>query len=206
MEQGELFALERVGLATAPPEIPGFRLTEDYIDVQEERFLLEHVDAARWQNDFRRRIQQYGLGYAADREGKPSWVRDFPEWLLTLAGKAAQDSGFDRFPENCVINEYIPPQGIGPHRDYSDFGPTVACLSLGSDIVMEFANLERSLKYPILVRARSFWVISGPARFEWTHGIAPRLHDLIAGERRRRARRVSITFRTGAARRSTADA
>ena len=121
---------------------------------------------------------------------------------MPVAGKVARAAAFDRFPENCVINEYIPPQGIGPHRDYSDFGPTVACLSLGSDIVMDFANLEQNLKHPILVPARSFWVISGPARFEWTHGIAPRLHDLIAGERRRRSRRVSITFRTGASNRS----
>jgi hypothetical protein len=46
------------------------------------------------------------------------------------------------------------------------------------------------------VPARSLWVIAGEARWEWQHGIAARLSDVIDGERRQRERRVSITFRT----------
>ncbi len=96
----------------------------------------------------------------------------------------ARDARFERFPENCVINEYVPPQGIAPHRDYPEFGPTVACVSLGSDIVMDFRHAEQGLRVPVYVPRRSFWIITGAARWRWTHGIAPRLRDLIEGERR----------------------
>ena len=37
---------------------------------------------------------------------------------------------------------------------------------------------------------------TGEARTKWLHGIAARLTDPIAGDRRKRGRRVSITFRT----------
>ncbi len=150
-----------------------------------------------WQHDFRRRIQQYGLGYSSGSK-KPAWLRDFPSWLVPLATRVATDAGFGRFPENCMINEYIPPQGIGPHKDYEDFGPTVACVSLGSDIIMNFAHEERGLRVPVYVPARSFWAISGEARWEWTHGISHRLADVVNGVRRPRTRRVSVTFRTSA--------
>ncbi len=193
MEQQELFpGLLRQG--EVEPVIPGFRLVPDYIDQVTERCLLEHIDSMAWQTDYRRRVQQYGLGYGSGQ--KPTWLRDFPSWLLPLAQRVSEDAPLERFAENCVINEYIPPQGIGPHRDYSDFGPTVACVSLGADIVMNFAHPGKGLRVQIHVPARSFWVITEEARWEWTHGIAPRLTDPVNGERRPRLRRVSVTLRT----------
>ncbi len=194
MEQGELFAADATE-DELQVQIPGFRLVRGYIDPETERQLLAHIDAEPWENIYRRRLQHYGLGYGSGRK-QTVWVRDFPRWLLPLARRVAEDAPFDRFPENCVINEYIPPQGIGPHRDHSDFGPTVACVSLGSDIVMNFAHPERGERIAVPVPVRSFWVITNEARWEWTHGIAPRLADVIHGERRLRARRVSVTFRT----------
>jgi alkylated DNA repair dioxygenase AlkB len=107
-----------------------------------------------------------------------------------------QDATFKSFPGNCVINEYIPPLGIAPHRDYPAFGERIACVSLGSDIILDFVAADRSQRVPVHVPARSLWVITGPARNKWLHAIAPRLNDVIAGERRKRTRRVSITFRT----------
>lgn len=192
MTQRELFTLEPISRM----EVPGFSLIENYITPEEERELLAKIDAMPWENDWRRRIQQYGLGYGSEATNEPTWLRDFPEWLVPLAGRVAVDPHFPRFPENCVINEYIPPLGIGAHKDYSAFGPTIACVSLGSDIVLDFTEPARGLHVPVFVPAQSFWVITGEARSKWMHGIASRLSDVIAGERRRRGRRVSITFRT----------
>jgi alkylated DNA repair dioxygenase AlkB len=191
-EQGTLFS----SLATErTSEVPGLFLRNDFISMAEEQELLACVEDGPWQSDWRRRIQQYGLGYSSSG-GKPAWVRDFPPWLLPLACRVAQDANFERFPENCVVNEYIPPLGIAPHRDYPAFGATIACVSLGSDIILDFIKSDRSARVPIFVPARSLWVISGPARSEWLHGIAPRFNDIVAGERRPRQRRISITFRT----------
>jgi alkylated DNA repair dioxygenase AlkB len=142
-------------------------------------------------------VQRYGLGYGPDR---PRAVAGpFPDWLRPLAERVGADSHFERFPENCVINEYLPGQGIAPHKDYSNFGPKVACVSLGSDVILDFFSEDRAIRAPVLVPARSLWIIEGEARSNWLHGIAPRLHDVVAGERRKRGLRISITFRTAAA-------
>jgi alkylated DNA repair dioxygenase AlkB len=191
MGQTELFATE----AKTEMAVSGFSVRANYVTAEEERELLAQVENGPWETDWRRRIQQYGLGYS-DSGGKPSWIRDLPEWLLPLAGRVARDAGFERFPENCVINEYIPPLGIGPHRDYPAFGPTIACVSLGSDVVLDLMKADRSERVSLHVPARSLWVLSGEARTKWLHGIAARLTDPIGGERRKRGRRVSITFRT----------
>jgi alkylated DNA repair dioxygenase AlkB len=192
MAQTELFSIHD---AKSEIAVPGFSLQLDYITAEDERELLAHVENGPWATDWRRRIQQFGLGYS-DSGGRPSWIRDLPEWLLPLADRVARDAGFERFPENCVINEYIPPLGIGPHRDYPAFGPTIACVSLGSDVVLDLTKADRSERVSAHVPARSLWILSGEARTKWLHGIAARLTDPIAGERRKRGRRVSITFRT----------
>ena len=193
--QAELFRAERAPESLA---IPGFSLRADYVTPEEERELIKQVDIGAWETDWRRRIQQYGLGYAGEHGTKASWLRDLPAWLAPLATRVAKDAGFQRFPENSVINEYVPPLGIGPHRDYGAFGPTIACVSLGSDIVMDFTYPERGLKVPVYIPQRSLWAITGEARSEWRHAIAARLTDVISGERRPRGRRISITFRTAA--------
>lgn len=192
MEQGQLFDLAPPGSAI---KVPGLGLQPDYVTPDEERDLLHALENGPWENDWRRRIQQYGVGYS-ETGGKPTWIRDFPDWLNRLAFRVGQDASFDRFPENCVINEYIPPLGIAPHRDYPAFGERIACVSLGSDIILDFVKADRSERVPVHVPARSLWIITGPARNKWLHGIAPRLNDSIAGQRRKRTRRVSITFRT----------
>ncbi len=197
-QQAELFAIEIVERPLKKLEVPGFELVEGYISEREEMELISHIDAKVWQTDYKRRIQQYGLGYGSENGGKPAWLRDFPGWLLPLAQRVSMDAPLERFAENCVINEYIPPQGIGSHRDYMDFGPTVACVSLLSPVVMNLKNIRTGETVAINIPQRSFWSITGPARYEWEHGIAARLNDVVSGERRKRERRVSITFRTGA--------
>lgn len=194
MRQGELF--QRGGAEHLTAEVPGFRMVSDYISREQEAELLTHIDRGPWETDFRRRIQQYGLGYSGELGRKATWIRDLPKWLLPLAARVQSDAPLERFPENAVINEYVPPLGIGPHRDYLDFGPTIACVSLGSDIVLDFTHPHTRARVPVVVPGRSLWVITGPARLEWEHGIAARLSDIIEGVRVRRERRVSITFRT----------
>ena len=183
----------------SPPEtkVTGFSVHQDYVTPEDESLLLNFIDHGAWESDWQRRIQQYGLGYSSQNKGRPIWLRDFPEWLKPFAARVARDAGFDRFPENCVINEYIPPLGIGAHKDYDAFGPVVACVSLGSDIVLSLTHPQDHLKVSVHVPRRSLWIMGGDARNVWRHGIARRLADTIAGERYQRARRVSITLRTG---------
>ncbi len=190
VKQTELFALPPAPASAAT--VPGFSLREDYIRLDEEHALLNHVASEPWDTEWRRRVQRYGMGYGR------GVTREFPAWLIPLARRVASDANFPRFPENCVVNEYLPGQGIAPHKDYSSFGSTIACVSLGSDVFLDLTHPRSGEEVSVLVPARSLWVLADEARTDWLHGIAPRLHDVVEGRKRRRERRVSITFRIAA--------
>jgi alkylated DNA repair dioxygenase AlkB len=192
MSQGELFQFAPA-VQPSPQVVSGFTLRPNYIGANEEAELIAHVDAGQWDTEWRRRVQRYGLGYGPANQR--AVVGPFPQWLKPLAERVAADAGFERFPDNSVINEYLPGQGIAAHKDYSTFGPKVACVSLGSDILLDFISEDRKTKISILVPARGLWIIEGDARETWLHGIAPRLCDVVNGAKRPRGRRISITFR-----------
>jgi alkylated DNA repair dioxygenase AlkB len=189
MAQKELFDTSE---ATASV-VPGFSMRINYLSVAEEIELLARVNEGVWDTEWRRRVQRFGAGYGP--ANNRAVIATFPGWLAELAQQVGRDAGFERFPENCVINEYLPGQGIAPHKDYLNFGSKVACVSLGSHVSLDFYSADRKEKRTVDVPARSLWVIEGEARYEWLHGIAPRLHDKIGNERRKRGTRVSITFR-----------
>jgi alkylated DNA repair dioxygenase AlkB len=174
-------------------EVPGFILRRDYLDRAEEESLLAAIEKGEWDTEWRRRVQRYGMSYG---KGTQRIIAgEFPAWLVPLAERVGVDAGMGKFPENCVINEYLPGQGIAPHKDYAAFGDRVACVSLGSDVVLDFLSADRKERVSVDVPARSLWVISGEARWKWLHGIAPRLTDVVGGVKRARGRRVSVTFR-----------
>lgn len=69
-------------------------------------------------------------------------------------------------------------------------------MGLGSDVVLDLTHPGADMKVMVYVPGRSLWVMTGEARTDWLHGIAPRLYDMVEEEKRKRERRVSITFRT----------
>ena len=50
-------------------------------------------------------------------------------------------------------------------------------------------------RVPVWLPPRSLLVLRGEARYEWSHGIAPRKLDRVGGQLTRRGTRVSLTFR-----------
>ena len=107
----------------------------------------------------------------------------------------AETGLFDRVPEQVIVNEYEPGQGIAMHTDHPGFGPTVCTISLGDDWEMDFSE-DWSEKRPALLSRRSCVLLTGESRSAWQHGIAPRKSELTAIGRRTRRRRLSLTFRT----------
>lgn len=178
-----------------PPAVPGLAYLGDWITPALEQDLLARIDTMPWQGDWERRVQVYGAGYAADRTGVPP----IPSWLHPLAERLLAEGVFDGPARNAVINEYLPGQGIGAHRDYAPFGPTVVSLSLGAWCVLELRRLDGVERHDLPLAPRSLCVLGGEARSGWTHAIPRRLTDRIQGVRVPRGRRVSVTFRTLAA-------
>lgn len=163
----------------------------------EQAHLLAAVDSQPWQSDLRRRVQHYGYRYDyRARSVKPDmYLGPLPPWALALAQRLYSARIFSTPPDQLIVNEYEPGQGIAPHIDcVSCFGPVVASVSLGSTCIMELARDEESLA--LLLHPGSLLILAEDARFHWRHGIRARRSDLHAGLRWVRSRRISLTFRT----------
>jgi alkylated DNA repair dioxygenase AlkB len=184
----------------AEPEIDisGLTYIPDFISAQEQDFLLLQIDQQSWLTDLKRRVQHYGYkyDYKARTVGNNTYLGPLPDWLSSLSKKLHDDRIFPLVPDQAIVNEYLPGQGISAHIDCVPcFADTIASLSLGSSCVMEFSNPKTGEKKSIVLEERSLIVLSGPARYEWQHAIPARKSDLINGIKTERTRRVSLTFR-----------
>jgi alkylated DNA repair dioxygenase AlkB len=172
------------------PAVPGLRYLPAYVTEADEHALVEAIDAMPWNTEWKRRRQPYGAGYGGGGDSAP-----IPEWGRRLGGRLFADSITDRPFDQMLVNEYLPGQGISPHRDYAPFGRTVVSLSLLSPGLMEFRHRPTGRKEGLLLEPRSLLVLSDAARYDWEHGIAPRKRDVWQGMRVDRGRRLSVTFR-----------
>ena len=186
----------------APPidsvEIPGLTYLPDFMDQESHDRLLANVDSQPWLNDLKRRVQHYGYkyDYKARRVDPSMRIGALPEWAMALADQLVDRGLMRELPDQLIINEYEPGQGIASHVDCVPcFTDSIASLSLGSSCVMTFTGKETGHVIPLLLEPRSVVALRGEARYEWTHGIAARKTDIYQGRTIHRRRRVSLTFR-----------
>jgi alkylated DNA repair dioxygenase AlkB len=172
------------------PSIPGLRYLPEYVTEADERALVEAIDASPWYTEWRRRRQPYGGGYGKSGDATP-----IPDWGRRLADRLHADGVTDTPFDQMLVNEYLPGQGISPHRDYAPYGRTVVSLSLLSPCVMDFRHPPTGRTEHLLLTRRSLLVLSDAARYDWEHGIAPRKRDAWLGLPVARGRRLSVTFR-----------
>ena len=180
--------------------VPGLKFFEGFLTPEEESYCVKRVDAAEneWLNDLSRRVQHYGwrYDYKARTITPDMHVGALPDWLAKLAQRLYDETGlFDSVPEQVIVNEYLPGQGIAMHIDHAGFGPTVCTISLLDDWEMDFAE-RRKDKVPALLQRGSCVLLTDSSRSIWQHGIAPRRTDPFDNKHRNRKRRLSLTFRT----------
>lgn len=178
---------------------PGARLIDAFVDQAEEQDLLAAIDAAPWRSDLKRRIQHYGwrYDYRARAVSPDMDLGPLPTWAARLAAKVGAHAEFGATPDQVIVNEYLPGQGISAHVDCEPcFGPAIASLSLGGPVEMVFRKRSTDEKRQVILYPLMLLILSGEARYDWTHEIPARKSDVIDEERRPRRRRVSLTFRT----------
>lgn len=178
--------------------IDELQVVPEFIIPHEETVLTEMTDQQPWLSDLKRRVQHYGwkYDYTARRVDETMRLGPLPEWLTGLCRRLQQAGHFPKLPDQVIINEYLPGQGIAPHIDCVQcFEETIASLSLGSPCVMEFTHSTTDEKITRLLEPRSLIVLSGDARYQWKHGIPARKRDKIYGQNLLRERRLSFTFR-----------
>ncbi len=190
------------GLWPAPaPNIPGLQYIPCFLTDAEQAATVRYIDNLPWRDDLERRVQHYGwrYDYRARGVGADMRIGPLPGWLRAIGQRLFNETGaFDREPDQAIVNEYLPGQGIAMHVDRHCFGPAVAMVSLGDAWEMDLRRVGagRGKRESILLNPGSALVLAGEARNRWQHGIARREGERDGGVRRLRERRVSLTFRT----------
>ncbi|MEQ8433494.1 MAG: alpha-ketoglutarate-dependent dioxygenase AlkB [Oceanicaulis sp.] len=178
---------------------PGARVIRDFVSEQSAERLLAAIDALDWRADLKRRVQHYGwwYDYRERRVTNDMRLGPLPEWLLPAAEAVGEMPEFDRRPDQVIVNEYLPGQGISAHVDCEPcFGPAVASLSLGGEVEMVFRKRSTDGRRSVILEPAMLLILTGEARYNWTHEIPARKSDVINGARQARTRRVSLTFST----------
>ena len=167
-------------------------------EAEEQRILMRIADAP-WLADLSRRVQHYGFAYdyRGRSSGRHAPAPALPRWAQVIGERLRPFFDGGR-PEQCIVNEYRPGQGIGMHADHISFGGVVVSLSLGDTWTMQFRPRASrpyvrhglaSDEVAVLPR-RSALVLRCAARSRWMHGIDP------AANAHRSETRISATFRT----------
>lgn len=178
--------------------IPGLSLIEEFIGADREAQLTEWIDSKPWDDRLHRRVQQYGHRYDhRSRSLDESYLGPLPELLGGLARDL--EPYFGKVPNQVIINEYLPGQGISKHIDCPRcFGPVVLSLSLQSGAMMRFDDhqpLDLRRRHELYLPRRSLLILKDEARYEWRHEIVKRRSDKLGDEERVRERRISVTLR-----------
>ncbi len=176
--------------------LPGLYLYPNFINEMQEQQLLSEIDSQPWIVDYLRRLQYYG--YRNELE-KPYQLIPFPVSMPPLIRQLSQEIAerhiIDLQPDQVIINEYVPGEGLKPHKDRAYYENQICGVNLGSSCVMRFIKGKNQEIFDIEVPRRSLYVMQDDARKKWKHGIPPRKKDKVDGELHHRDRRVSITYR-----------
>ena len=183
--------------AISPAEVDGLRYIPDFVASTEASELINTIDQQPWLTDLKRRVQHYGwkYDYQAQKIDTSMKLGPLPKWLSIYCKQLLEQGHFSIMPDQVIVNEYQPGQGISPHIDCVPcFGETIASLSFGSACVMELTH-PNCLKVSQPLESNSLLVLSGDARYKWKHSIPTRKTDRYNGQTIVRSRRVSLTFR-----------
>jgi alkylated DNA repair dioxygenase AlkB len=174
--------------------IKGLIYYRDFLPPEEQVRLLQEVDAQPWLNDLKRRVQHYGYkyDYKARAINHSMYVGSLPPFALKVAQRLLSHGLIEEVPDQMIVNEYQPGQGITAHIDCEPcFKSTIVTVSLGSACVMDFICVATKVVKSVKLETGSALVLSHEARYEWMHRIQARKSD----EGVPRHRRVSLTFR-----------
>lgn len=181
------------------PELPpGLLYFPGWLSEAEHEAALQEIDGHKFELGLSRRVQHYGARYHYDSSqvAEIGSAPPIPKFLASICERLYKECDFERMPEQVIVNEYINDQGIAAHVDRNSFGPKVATISLIESWHMKFRNLGGIEIIDVLLEKNSLAIMTNESRTNWSHEIKKLKMDKIAGLKRSRGRRLSITFRT----------
>jgi alkylated DNA repair dioxygenase AlkB len=175
--------------------IQGLEYLPDLLTPEEQVKVLAEIDKTPWQDDLKRRVQHYGYkyDYKARAVNHSMYVGPLPPFAVEVAHQLMCHGLINGLPDQLIVNEYQPGQGISAHVDCEPcFKDTIVTVSLGSTYEMDFISLESGEVCSTLLEPGSALVLRGAGRYQWMHRIKARKSDHGVP----RGRRVSLTYRS----------
>jgi alkylated DNA repair dioxygenase AlkB len=167
--------------------ITGLNYVPNYINLKQQEELIHQINQMPWLTDLRRRTQHYGYKYDYTKKQIDASMRvgDIPSWIKEHCQKLVDDKIFEEIPDQVIVNEYKPGQGISRHIDCVPcFSDTICSLSLASACAMDFQSTKDWQKQKLTLEPGSLLVLKDEARYKWMHSIGA-VKDY----------RISLTFR-----------
>jgi len=180
-------------------DIPGMVYIPEYLDTKQHHWLVDWVDQhGIWMHELKRRVQHYGYRYDYRKKAVDMSMKlpAPPTWMTRLGAKLVSDGFFPDQPDQLIVNEYAPGQGIAAHVDCVPcFSAVIVSISLLSPVWMDFRNRKDGRQISLWLEPRSLVMLTGESRYDWTHSIPARMNDIYHGDTIPRDRRLSITMR-----------
>ncbi|KAB8297209.1 hypothetical protein EYC80_002583 [Monilinia laxa] len=204
----------------------------NFLTTDEEQLLLQKIATApkpRWKQLTHRRLQTWPSDLTKNTlldAPLPKWLIDPVVSRLLSLPISREEEGRHIFsdsphgrPNHILINEYLPNQGIMPHKDGSAYYPVVCTVSLGASLCLDIygdkedGTREEQPRWRILQEPRSLLITTDELYTKYYHGISEieadvnlnsstvanwellRSEDGIVDGRYERHERLSLTYR-----------
>jgi alkylated DNA repair dioxygenase AlkB len=203
-----------IASSSSCPPIPGLYILRRAVPQPVLDDLADALSSTVWPGS----TDQVMLFTSPETPSLPPYLEPFvdllPRLLENLPDSVKHAVLHARMPVQAILNCYHPGQGISAHVDLPErYADGIVGLSLLSSTVMEFrrakadppgtrptAAAAAAAAYAVRLRPGDVYVLSGEARWDWTHEIPYRDEDLVEDEngrtmRVRRGLRLSVTLR-----------
>jgi len=89
---------------------------ERFVTDEEAARIVTSIDAMPWSAELRRRVQHYGYKYDYKTRSIDESMRTklLPPWAVSLGNRLVKRGLFPQVPDQVIVNEYLPGQGITP--------------------------------------------------------------------------------------------
>lgn len=181
--------------------IDGLIYYPDLLTKNQQNYVLSEIDKQVWSTELSRRVQHYGYKYNYKNRSIDSSMKleQLPyitgdKWHFTVlpAMELWMKNLISELPDQLIINEYLPGQGIAAHIDCEPcFKDVIVSVSLGWPYEIIFTEVKTKKQESLLLEVGSALILRGEARYNWTHEIKRQKND---GDIPRQ-RRVSLTYR-----------
>ncbi len=154
--------------------VPGLLYQPALLSPPEQQRILAAIDALPWLDDLRRRVQHYGYRYDYKaRAVDPSmYVGPLPAFAVAVAEQLRKLGLVEDAPDQLIVNEYQPGQGISAHVDCEPcFKNVIVTVSLGSAYEMDFIEVASGEVRSALLATGSALVMRDAGRYDWMHRI-----------------------------------